>query len=49
MRIIDEPWEIISLITTLTVLGAFAGYYLGKRNNFTKPKWMAKIDEKFGF
>ena len=48
-KIIDEPWEIISLITTLTVLGAFAGYYLGKRNNFNKSKWMAKIDEKLGF
>jgi hypothetical protein len=49
MRIINEPWEFLVLASVLVVLGAVAGFFVGKRNNFEKPKWMAKIDEKFGF
>jgi hypothetical protein len=45
IRIINEPWE----FSVLVVLGAITGYCVGKRNNFEKPKWMDKIDEKFGF
>lgn len=49
MRIINEPWEFFVYVTVLIVLCAVVGFFIGKRNNFEKPKWMAKIDEKFGF
>ncbi len=49
MKIIDEPFEIIALIGSLTIVGTLLGYIIGKRNNFEKPKWITKTDEKFGF
>ena len=30
-------------------IGGVIGYYLGKRNGFSKPRWMTWLDEKFGF
>ena len=30
-------------------IGGIGGYYLGKRNGFSKPRWMTWLDEKFGF
>jgi DNA-binding HxlR family transcriptional regulator len=48
-RIIDEPWEFLFLLLSLAIIGGVGGYYLGKRNGFSKPKWMTWIDEKFGF
>jgi membrane protein YqaA with SNARE-associated domain len=49
IRMINGPWEFFLLATVLIVSGSVIGYYLGKRNNFGKPKWMDKIDERFGF
>ena len=49
LRLIDEPSEIGGLIGSLTVVGIILGYFIGKHNNFEKPKWMTKIDERYGF
>ncbi len=49
MRILNETWEVLVLASVLVVLGSVAGYFAGKRNKFEKPKWITKIDEKFGF
>ena len=37
------------LLLSLANIGGIIGYYLGKRNGFSKPRWMTWIDEKFGF
>ncbi|MGD6808114.1 MAG: winged helix-turn-helix domain-containing protein [Candidatus Bathyarchaeia archaeon] len=49
LRIINEPVEVFALITSPIIIGAIVGYVVGKHNNFEKPKWMTKIDEKYGF
>jgi DNA-binding transcriptional ArsR family regulator len=49
LKIIDGPFEIVTYIGGLTVVGAILGYIIGKHNGFEKPKWMTKTDEKFGF
>ncbi|XHH10037.1 MAG: ArsR family transcriptional regulator [Candidatus Bathyarchaeia archaeon] len=49
LRIINAPIEILSFVASLIVIGSIIGYIVGKRNDFRKPKWMVKIDEKFGF
>lgn len=41
--------EAISFMMLSVAVGAVLGYYVGKRNNFTKPKWMTAVDERFGF
>ena len=30
-------------------IGGIGGYYIGKRNDFRKPRWMTWTDEKLGF
>ena len=37
------------LLFVLMPIGGIGGYYLGKRNNFNKPRWATWVDEKFGF
>lgn len=37
------------LLFVLMPVGGIGGYYLGKHNDFSKPKWMTWIDEKLGF
>ena len=39
----------VFLVVIGPVIGALAGYHIGKRNGFGKPKWMTWIDDKFGF
>jgi hypothetical protein len=49
LKIINDPIEVLSLVAILIVIGAMVGYMIGKRNNFGKPKWMVKMDEKIGY
>ncbi|MEM2130066.1 MAG: winged helix-turn-helix domain-containing protein [Candidatus Bathyarchaeia archaeon] len=37
------------LLFVLMPIGGIGGYYLGKRNGFSKPRWATWLDEKFGF
>jgi len=47
---VDTPFEfVIFIIVGPTILGGIAGYYVGRRNGFNKPKWMTWIDNKLGF
>jgi hypothetical protein len=41
--------DALLIITVAVALGAVLGYWMGKRKDFRKPKWMIKSDEKFGF
>ncbi len=41
--------DALLIITVAVALGVVLGYWLGKRKDFRKPKWMIKSDEKFGF
>lgn len=43
-----EEYFVFMLIIA-PAIGAFWGYWVGKRNGFNKPKWMVWIDEKTGF
>lgn len=49
LRLIDSAPKFALVIGIPTVLGTVGGYYLGKRNDFRKPKWATWLDEKFGF
>ena len=50
LRLIDSYiFEYVTLLAIASILGGFAGYGIGKRNKFNKPKWMRQTDEKFGF
>lgn len=44
-----DAQDALLVITVTVALGAVLGYWMGKRNDFRKPKWMIKSDEKFGF
>ncbi len=41
--------DALLIITIAVALGAVLGYWMGKRKDFRKPKWMIKSDEQFGF
>jgi threonine/homoserine/homoserine lactone efflux protein/DNA-binding transcriptional ArsR family regulator len=49
LRLVDNAFEIIAVLAVPTVFGGIAGYYLGKRQDFRKPKWMTWIDDRLGF
>ncbi len=49
LRYYLTDWNFILVITVPPALGAYWGYWVGKRNGFNKPKWMTWIDEKTGF
>jgi hypothetical protein len=49
LRYYWSDWYFIFMLIIAPALGAVWGYWVGKRNNFEKPKWMAWIDEKTGF
>ena len=44
-----STWYLIFSLIAAPILGAYWGYWVGKKNGFNKPKWMTQIDEKLGF
>ena len=48
LRTADALEAILFMVLSM-VAGAVLGYFVGKRNNFCKPKWMTSMDERFGF
>ena len=49
-RILDRNGVLfLYFLLSLGVIGGVGGYYLGKRNDFRKPRWMTWVDEKLGF
>jgi len=52
MRLIDNTIDgvlYLFFLTSVALGGGIGGYYLGRRNGFSKPRWMTWIDEKLGF
>ena len=49
LRYFWSDWYFVFAITIAPSFGALWGYWVGKRNDFNKPKWMQWIDEKTGF
>ena len=47
--LLDNESGIFIVLVVPAILGGVAGYFLGKRNGFRKPKWMTWVDEKLGF
>jgi hypothetical protein len=49
LRYFWSDWYMVFMLIIAPSLGAYWGYWVGKRNGFNKPKWMTWIDEKTGF
>ncbi len=49
LRYYLTDWFFVLMLTVPPVLGAYWGYWMGKRNGFNKPKWAVWLDEKTGF
>ena len=40
--------EYISILAIMTILGGFAGYFIGKKQSFKQPKWGKWLEDHYG-